>query len=313
MTKTALVTGVAGFIGSKLSKKLISDGYQVVGIDNLSTGYIENVPRECKFIRGDVQNPETLTLLDGFRIDVIFHIAGQSSGEISFLDPVYDLQTNTQSTVMLLEFARKTACNNFVYAGSMSVYGNPLDPHKAVSENYPTDPLSFYATGKIASESYMKIYAESYGIRTTVLRLFNVYGPGQNMQNLKQGMVSIFIAQAINFGKLTVKGSLDRFRDQVFIDDVVRAFLKAATYEDNCLFNVFNICTGKPIKVSQVITEIEKYILIEDIVEESGTPGDQFGIIGDPSLSAERLNFIAGVEFQAGFEEMIDFIRNEKI
>lgn len=312
MKKTALVTGVAGFIGSAVAKKLIDKGYELFGIDNLSTGFLENVPHRCEFIEGDIQDPDILKPFDGFNLDVIFHIAGQSSGEVSFSDPIYDLQTNAQSTIMLLDHARQNSCRNFVYAGTMSVYGNPSNPLIPVKESHDFNPLSFYAIGKIASEAYMKIYSQHYGIRCTSLRLFNVYGPGQNLQNLKQGMVSIFLAQALKTGVIKVRGSLNRFRDQVYIDDVVRAFLKASTHEGASLFNAFNVCTGHSIKVSDVIEELERNISIKEVIEEPGTPGDQFGIIGDPQIAELHLGFVAKETFQTGMQKMISMTKNRE-
>ena len=107
--KTFLVTGAAGFIGAALAKRLVEEGNKVVTIDNLSTGFEENIPEGVEFIKGDCQDKNIITRLNNYQFDAIFHIAGQSSGEISFDDPVYDLQTNTQSTLLL-----SMASNNVV-------------------------------------------------------------------------------------------------------------------------------------------------------------------------------------------------------
>ena len=189
-----LVTGTAGFVGSSLCSKLLENDHKVVTIDNLSTGYEENIPSGVEFIRGNCHDQTVIERLGNKKFDAVIHVAGQSSGEISFDDPIYDLQTNTQSTLMLLDYAKKTGCSNFIYASSMSVYGN-LDK-QPVYENMSLHPTSFYAVGKLASEHYLRLYSK-FGINTTALRLFNVYGPGQNLRNLRQGMVSIYLAQAI--------------------------------------------------------------------------------------------------------------------
>ena len=143
-----LVTGAAGFIGSVLASTLSRDNHDVVTIDNLSTGYEENIPSSVEFIRGDCHDPTIIAKLRKKRFDAIIHIAGQSSGEISFEDPTYDLQTNTQSTLMLLDYAAKTGCTKFIYASSMSVYGN--SEKQPVHENMTLHPTSFYAVGKVA-------------------------------------------------------------------------------------------------------------------------------------------------------------------
>ena len=122
MKKRYLVTGAAGFIGSRIAAALLQRGCEVVTIDNLSTGKRENVPDGCVLIEGDVFARKIIDSLEQHRFDGILHIAGQSSGEVSFDDPVYDLQTNAQSTLMLLDYAKKTGCRNFLYASSMSTY-----------------------------------------------------------------------------------------------------------------------------------------------------------------------------------------------
>ena len=119
---------------------------------------------------------------------------------------------------------KKTGCKEFIFASSMSTYGDH-DP-SLVSETTPTVPKSFYAVGKLASENYMRIYSDMYGIKCTALRFFNVFGIGQNMDNLKQGMASIYLAMAIRNQHITIKGSKDRFRDFVYIDDIVNAVEK---------------------------------------------------------------------------------------
>ena len=202
-----LITGAAGFVGAAVSQRLVGQGNRVVSIDNLSTGYRENVPDGVEFYPADCQDPEVLLQLPRIPYDAIIHIAGQSSGEISFSDPVYDLRTNTESTLLLLQYAREIGCSRFLYASSMSVYGRK--PDRPVSEEEIASPESFYGVGKLASEEYLRIY-EQFGIRSTSLRLFNIYGPGQNMANLQQGMVSIFLAQMLKDRHILVKGGKDR-------------------------------------------------------------------------------------------------------
>ena len=183
-----LVTGIAGFIGSKLATALIEKGYKVIGVDDFSTGFKKNVPSQSIMIEGDVSDPLTIEKINQYSFDYIFHFAGQSSGEISFEDPIKDLKINTSSTLLLLDFAARKNIKRFFYASSMSVYG---DKKEYVDENSETDPKSFYGVGKLASEKYLSIYSNS-NLKCTSLRLFNVYGENQNLSNLKQGMISIY-------------------------------------------------------------------------------------------------------------------------
>jgi UDP-glucose 4-epimerase len=305
--KKYLVTGAAGFIGSALAKKLVGAGHIVYTIDNLSTGYESNIPEGVHFIKGNVQNQESIAQLREIKMDAIFHIAGQSSGEISFENPVYDLQTNTQSTLLLLDYARKTGCSNFIYASTMSVYGD--QDILPVKEEFHPNPKSFYAVGKLASENYLKIFSE-FGINCTAIRLFNVYGPGQNMDNLKQGMISIFLAQALHEAKITVKGSTDRFRDFVYIDDVVDAFVKALECKEG--YNVVNIASGVKTTVAQVLQCIEKEF--DDRLEisiQGGTQGDQFGIYADNSKARQVLNWEPQVPFREGTQLMFHWAKKK--
>lgn len=248
--KKYLVTGAAGFIGSQLAKNLLKNGHQVVSIDNLSTGYLEAVPEGVELIVGDCQDEKVIEKLYDHKFDAIFHIAGQSSGEVSFENPVYDLQTNTQSTLLLLQYAKNTDCQKMIYASSMSVYGDQKE--LPVKETAKCNPKSFYAVGKLASEHYLKIYS-NLGITCTALRLFNVYGPGQNLENLKQGMLSIFLAMALKDGKILVKGDKNRFRDFVYIDDVVKAFRNAEAMEGNDSYRVFNVCNNRKITIEELL------------------------------------------------------------
>ena len=274
-----LVTGGAGFVGSKIADKLIGQGNQVVIIDNLSTGYLSNINTNATFIEGDCSDINTISKLNEFEFDAILHIAGQSSGEVSFEDPVYDINSNAVSTLLLLQYAVKTGCKRFIYASTMSVYGQQKNKD-CFSEEDITNPLSFYAVGKLASEAYLKIYSTIYGINYTALRYFNIYGPGQNLENLKQGMISIYLKQLIDptFDKITVKGSSDRFRDFIYIDDVVS--ITTGFINEQASFNeIVNIGTGKKTTVSELLALLKDYTRIEKPVEyDAGTPGDQFGI-----------------------------------
>ena len=307
MDKTFLVTGAAGFIGSSLARNLINNGNKVITIDNLSTGYETAIPNGVEFYKGDCQDYNIVKQLEKYSFDAIFHIAGQSSGEISFDDPVYDLQTNAQSTLLLLKLALKTNCKKFIYASSMSVYGDQIDT--TVNESAILKPKSFYGVGKIASEHYLRIY-QQYGIYSTALRLFNVYGPGQNMANLRQGMVSIFLAMALKEKKIHVKGDKNRFRDFVYIDDVVEAFKKALNNKFS-EFKVYNVCSGISTTIENLISSILSNIDHKVLVEYSGsTPGDQFGIYGNNSLIQKELGWEPKYNFEVGLKNMLNWAIN---
>lgn len=306
--KNVLLTGVAGFVGSRLAISLLKKGYAVTGIDNLKTGYIANIPRDVVFINGDCAELATYenAQLNEVDFDFIVHVAGQSSGEVSFDDPCLDLSDNCLSTLRLLEFARRNSCKKFIYASTMSVYGNVGSD--LIDESHSTQPLSMYAVGKLASENYLRLF-ERYGIDSVSLRLFNIYGPGQNMSNLRQGMASIYIAQAIELGKIEVKGRPDRFRDFVFIDDVVRVIGKCM--EQNFAGSeVYNVCTGVKTKVADLVDLIKRTLGDESLPVSyvEGTPGDQFGIVGDNSKIVSYLGDIEFTDLDMGISKFISSI-----
>lgn len=279
--KNYLVTGGAGFIGSCLIRRLLKEGHKVTTIDNLTTGFKSNIPKNINFIKGNCGDPKTYKKIAKTKFDAIFHVAGQSSGEISFDDPVYDINANTTSTILLLKYALKSRCKRFIFASTMSVYGSK--PDKPVKEIDNTEPESFYGNSKLASENYLRIY-QKYGIKYTSLRLFNVYGPGQNMKNLKQGMVSIYLSQMINNGKIHVKGSPLRYRDFVYIDDVIYYFMECLRNKKS-IGKTINIGTGKKTYVHQIIKILAALHKKKISVKYSGsTQGDINGIYADVIL-----------------------------
>ena len=300
-----LVTGAAGFIGAHLARTLIENGHTCTTIDNLSTGFVENIPQGCRFIQGNVYDKQVIDSLNDERFDAIFHIAGQSGGMTSFDDPIYDMNSNITGTLLLLDYAKKTGCKRFVYASSMSVYGdeNPCP----VAEEAEIKPKTFYAVGKLASEHYMRIYT-MFGIRCTALRFNNTYGIGQNLKNLRQGMVSIFMAQAIKDHHIHVMGDKNRFRDFVHVSDNVRACIMAAEGQEESMYNAYNICTNRKTTCEQLVNLSRANLPYEVTVKyEGSTPGDQYGIYCDYSLIKEKLGWEPKVKLEDGLKEMVNW------
>ncbi len=303
--RTAFVTGGAGFIGSCLARKLLSDGWKVDIIDNLSTGDKANIPEEAQFNLLDLSESELATKLPAKKYDAIFHFAAQSSGEISFDDPVYDLKTNCLSTVILLDWCLKNGTDRFINISSMSIYGD--QENQPVSENAVANPNSFYGIGKYASERYVKIYSK-LGLKTTSLRLFNVYGPGQNMKNLRQGMVSIYMAYLLKGEDILVKGSPERYRDLIYIDDVISAII-ACLDNEYSYGKEFNVGSGIPTTVQELLNaEIKAFGYDPEtygIVFSDPTPGDMFGINADISRIKDAIGWEPKVTLQQGLKAMV--------
>lgn len=301
-----LVTGAAGFIGAALAKRLVEEGHSVVTVDNLSTGFKENIPEGVEIIIGDTFDPEIIKKLEDYKFDGIYHIAGQSGGVTCWDDPIYDLNSNVTATLLLLDYAKRTDCNKFIYASSMSVYGdeNPCP----VREGDMIKPKTFYAVGKLASEHYMRIYAAECGIKCTALRFNNCYGPGANMENLRQGMVSIFVAYAINEHRIPVMGPKERYRDFVYIDDTVEACILAMNGNEPELYNEYTTATNRKTTCGQLVEMIKSNLPFDVEVEYKGsTKGDQFGIFCSYEKIYNALGWEPKVKLENGLKIMIDW------
>ena len=237
--------------------------------------------------------------------NTIFHLAGQSSGEISFENPVDDLKKNTASTLNLINHGIEFKAKKIIFASSMSVYGNHK---KKLKENLILKPLSCYGVSKLASENYLKIFSKK--IPYINLRMFNVYGPGQDLSNLKQGMVSIYLAQAIKKNKIIIKGSLNRVRDFIYIDDVVDVWLKTLSGR-RILNKDFNVGTGNPTSIKKLISIIKKNFIGCKITVQKNTPGDQDFVCSDNKRLSNIINTKNFLDITRGIKKYINFL-NEK-
>ena len=303
-----LVTGGAGFIGSNLARRLIDGGHEVVVADNLLTGSMENMPHNARFVYLDLANENHYYKLDGFKPDAILHLAGQSSGQISHESPINDLDINTKGTILLGNWAIRQNCKRLIFASSVSVYGDGVAPGKAMTEKDPPQPKSFYGCSKLASEYYLHVFNQSCGLNTTSFRLFNVYGPGQNMKNMKQGMVSIYLSYILFHQSLLVKGSLNRYRDFIYVSDVVDLVVNSID-DERTFDSFFNVGTGRKTHIHELIDKMLSIVDKPDfpVEEADGTPGDTFGSLADVSYVKEKLNWEAKMSLDEGLAEIARF------
>jgi UDP-glucose 4-epimerase len=305
--KKVLITGVAGFIGSHVAKRFLDESYVVVGIDDLSGGKLENIHPDIEFIKGDLSDPTTILKIPS-GCELILHLAGQSSGEISFDNPVGDLEKNVIATLNLIQYAIDQSVKKFVYASSMSVYGNV--PDMPVKESVVASPLSCYGVGKLASEGYLKVYQNK--LPFAIMRMFNVYGPGQDLSNLRQGMVSIYLAQALRNKKILVKGGLERYRDFIFIDDVVEAWFKVATTPG--IENMtFNIGTGKRTSIHQLLKKICDCIQDVEFYVQDSTPGDQNGVYADNEALLRATGIKNFIPLESGLHHFYEWAKDNAL
>lgn len=274
--KKILITGCSGFIGSELVMRLVKK-YKVYGIDDLSIGKKIVKHKNFKFIKGSCEEKHPYKKIKE-NIDFIYHLAGQSSGEKSFHDPKDDLTRNLLTTVNLLDFALKHKSKRFIFASSMSVYGDASK--EKVPETFIPNPKSFYGLSKLSSENYIKKYSKK-GLNFTICRLFNVYGESQKLNNYKQGMLRIYLSQIINHQKLIIKGSKDRFRDFVHISSVLDYFEEIPNNKKT-KNQIINIGSGKKIYVKEIVRILKSNINKQFKVSyDDPTPLDQKGIYSD--------------------------------
>ena len=306
-----LITGGAGFIGSALARSLLRKGHKIVIVDNLTTGQEKNIPRDAEFILADLANPASISLLPDFNFDAIVHLAAQSSGVIGQLEPYADFQTNVGSTMLLSRWCIERRIKRFIYTSSMTVYGTanvvPMD------EEAIYQPISYYGASKLASENYLKIAAIE-GINATALRFYNVYGPGQNLGNIYQGMVSIYLAYLLNNAEVPVTGALDRFRDFLYIDDAVSALETILEMPKTPSPN-YNIGTGKKYTVADVLSLLITEMGLPDnhpIKEVAGSPSDLFGSVADITRARDELSWKPAVDLKSGLSKMVSWAKEQE-
>ncbi len=308
MKKKILITGGAGFIGSYLADYYYKKKYKIYIIDNLSTGFKSNLNKKFIFIKKSCEDKTLIKDLKGIDFNVIYHLAGQSSGEYSFYKPFEDFSSNLAGTLNIVNICLKTKSKRLIFASSMSVYGNSL---KAVSEKDKCTPRSFYGLSKLSAENYL-IFFSKKGLNYSILRFFNVYGPGQNFDNKLQGMVSIYLEQALKNKNIIIKGSKSRYRDFIYIDDVIEIISKV-TSNKNSINQIFNVGVGKKTKVSELIELIKQQLRLQKKnikYLKQGTPDDTHGIYSNNNKIKKILNKNKFVNLNDGLKKTL---KNELI
>jgi UDP-glucose 4-epimerase len=249
-----LVTGGAGFIGSHLVRALLARGDEVRILDNFSTGDRDNLPAggDWVLVEGDVRSDATVReAVDG--ADLVFHLAALPSVPRSIRDPITTNDVNVVGTLNVLNASREARVRRVVYTSSSSVYGQTPDLPKR--ETLPPRPISPYAVSKLAGEHYCRAYSDLYGLETVVLRLFNVFGPGQRPDSEYAAVVPRFIEQARQGRRPTIFGDGTQTRDFTYVTNVVDAAL-AAGGMPGLAGRLFNVAAGRPAAVRDVLAMI---------------------------------------------------------
>jgi nucleoside-diphosphate-sugar epimerase len=247
-----VVTGVAGFIGSHIADRMLREGHEVIGIDDMSAGYKRNVPKGVYHIYQDICDIKAYSdILEG--VDGVFHNAA-SKKTVCMANPSRDIEVNAIGTLRLLEECVKHGVKKFIHASTGSVYGETLD---VIREDTPKNPISYYGISKNAGENYVSLIGNMFDIRTTILRYFHVWGDRQESKEDRGGVISIF-DKKIGGGKpITIHG--DGLQQRVFthVSDVVEANL-LAYYSNKAEGKIYNCCSDKRFSVIDAASMLMK-------------------------------------------------------
>ena len=314
--ETVLITGGAGFIGSNIAGGLLSEGYRVVIIDDLSTGRMENIedllerPR-VSFIFGSILDTGLLRdTIRTHRVSLISHQAAVPSVAKSVADPVETAQVNITGTAGLFHVAAQCGCRRVVFASSSSVYGD--SPELPKRESMPLLPKSPYAVSKAANELCGGVFSGLYGIEIAGLRYFNVYGRRQDPASEYAAVIPKFITKALAHEPLTIEGDGLQTRDFAYIGDVVEANLRALTKE-NVSGTVFNIAYGSCISILDLARLIIEITGSQSVIEHiSPRAGDIRDSLADVALARERLGFSPRYGIRVGLRETVEWFRKAK-
>ena len=305
-----LITGGAGFIGAHLTERLLSLGHKVLVVDLMkSQGGIPFVSKRSKLIKGNITNFKILKKIKKWKPSIIFHLAAQSAVETAYDDPKSDIMTNSFGTYLLCNLAKKIKVKTFIYTSTVAVYGN--NPAKGVNENSQTNPQSLYGVSKLSGEMFVKQILNPTKTKTLIFRLFNTYGPGENLNNLKKGMVSIYCSYIWKKKPILVKGSLKRFRDLVYIKDCIDVLTKSISTKLRKKNDTFNLSSGENYSVN---------LLLKNIIQTSnmpknypikvlkGTKDDSFGFHTSSKKIQKIFNFKPKYNLKKGLIEYFDWI-----
>ena len=303
-----LVTGGAGFIGSNLVEKLLSDGHEIIAIDNLSTGFIDNIFNSIDKIKFYEENIEEFDFIKAEKVDVVIHLAAQASVPLSIDNFEESSSSNMLGTIKVINFCKS---NNIplVYASSSAVYG---DLDKGSDSENNVDLLSPYSADKYLMEIYSQIAHKNYEMSSIGLRFFNVYGPKQDPLSPYSGVISIFIDKHLKKEPIKIYGG-HQTRDFVYVNDVITCILKSVDLVlKSRICETVNVLTGKSISIENLankiseISEFQPKIIYADLPD--GDPEKSEGTV-EKMLDLFELDINKFVDITEGLDNTISYIK----
>jgi len=314
----ALVTGAAGFIGSHLCERLLAQGWEVVGLDNLDDFYNPQIKRgnvaaleadqQFHLVEGDIRNEECVSsILSKSTIDIIVHLAAKVGVRPSIQEPMVYQEVNIKGTLVLLEAAQKYGVPKVIFASSSSVYGNNAKVPFAEEDNVDY-PISPYAATKKAGELICHTYNHLYGIDITCLRFFTVYGPRQ-----RPDLAIYKFARLIEAGEaIPVYGDGSMMRDFTYVDDIIQGVTGAMA---NCRgYEIYNLGESQPIRLDELIRAIEKALGKKAIINRlPPQPGDVERTFADITKAKKVLGYNPKTDISTGLKNFVDWFRSNEI
>jgi nucleoside-diphosphate-sugar epimerase len=304
----ALVTGAAGFIGSNLSRRLIAEGYSVVGIDNLSTGRRQNVEQlladsDFRFVEGSIRDEQIMTdTMEG--VDCVFHQAAVPSVPRSVDDPVSTTEANCTGTAVLFQTARAAGVEKVVVASSSSVYGS--DQELPNVESMRPAPESPYALSKYYTEQLAMQFAQLSDVETVALRYFNIFGPQQDPEGAYAAVIPKFISRLIGGNRPEIYGDGQQSRDFTYIENALDANILAA--ESTVSGEAFNVASGGRVTIDQLVTELNEQIGTDtEPVYADARPGDIKHSAADITKAKDLLDYSPSVDFREGLSRTVEY------
>ena len=310
----ALVTGGAGFIGSHIAEALCQKNAEVIVVDNLAKGSIDNLNWKkqgdnLEFVQGDVTDEALMRKLMA-KCDWVFHEAAMPSVPVSVAEPLKTHVQNLNVTLNLLMMAREVKVRRFLFASSSSVYGDSDAPVK--HEMLPALPMSPYALQKFTAEKYGQLFHRLYGVPTVGLRYFNVFGPRQGFDSPYSGVIAKFCTSILHGETPTIHGDGLQSRDFTYIENVVAANLLAAE-SGNAPGKVYNVACGESISLLQLVAELNK--LTGQNLSPKFEPkrvGDVHTSLADITLAKKELGYDCKIGWREGLKQTLEFYRNVK-
>ena len=305
-----LVTGGAGFIGSHVVDILISAGYEVVVVDDLSTGRLSNLNPAATFYQVDIRSPRLAEVFEKERPDYVDHHAAQMDVRRSIGDPLFDAEVNVIGSINLIECCRRYNVKRLVYISTGgAVYGEP--EYLPCDEAHPVNPICPYGASKHTVEHYLFMYNQNYGLEYVVLRYPNVYGPRQDPHG-EAGVVAIFTGQMLAGGQVVINGDGEQQRDFVYVEDCARANLMAMTNQN--ANQVYNLGYGRGTTVNEIFTALKRitgYRL--PAVHGPAKVGETRQIYLDATKAQRDLGWQPSVDLEEGLQQTVEYFKRREL